>query len=38
VKLLVLTPEPDDAIGEDEGLAGAEERFCVPVTHALTGR
>jgi hypothetical protein len=31
-------PEGDRDYREDEGLAGAEERFGVPITHALIGR
>ena len=31
-------PEGDRDYREDEGLAGAEERFGVPLTHALIGR
>jgi hypothetical protein len=31
-------PEDDRDYREDEGLADAEERFGVPVTHALIGR
>ena len=31
-------PEGDRDYREDDGLAGAEERFGIPVTHALIGR
>ena len=31
-------PEGERDYREDEGLAGAEERFGVPITHALIGR
>jgi hypothetical protein len=31
-------PEGDRDYREDEGLAGAEERFGIPITHALIGR
>ena len=31
-------PEGDRDYREDEGLAGAEERFGVPLTHAVIGR
>ncbi len=31
-------PEGERDYREDEGLAGAEERFGIPITHALIGR
>jgi hypothetical protein len=37
MKLLVVTPDPAERL-EDDGLADAERRFGVPVTHALIGR
>ena len=38
-RILVFShPEGDRDYREDDGLAGAEERFGIPVTHALIGR